>query len=218
MWPDPGDDLEPILEKARAGDRDARNALAAATAAELRAFVDRSMGERLRRQISAEDICQDAFVQALDAIHALNPDATQADFLKLLLRNARWIVIDRGRYSRRFAGESVSPARSDAIAQPIGSDTRAGEVTRADDMRWMHALIERLDPRFGTVIAGRLAGKGFSEIAAETGDSEANVRKRFQRAVAALKQFVTDRQLASNSTPSLEQEQRVHDGREDRRR
>lgn len=209
--------MEPILERARAGDRDARETLAAATAAELRAFVERSMGERLRRQISAEDICQDAFVQALDAIHALNPDATLADFLRLLLRNARWIVIDRGRYGRRFAGESVSPARSESVAQPVGSDTRAGEVTHADDVRWMHALIDRLDPRFGAVIAGRLAGKGFSEIAAETGDSEANVRKRFQRAVSALKQFVTDRQRAAESTESLEQKQRIHDGREDRR-
>lgn len=194
--------MDPLLERARAGDRTAWSELAVATSDELRKFVERGMGERLKRRVAPDDLCQEALLQALGAIPALRADATIDDFRRLLLRNANWVVMDRGRRDKKLVGESVSPVEPGAVAQGTSPETRAGPVTRADDLRWMHSLVARLDSRFGQVIAARLAGKDFPEIALELGASEANVRKRYQRAVAALKQIIDGREAVDDSRNS----------------
>lgn len=196
--------MDPLLERARAGDRGAWNELAAATASDLRAYLDRSMGERLRRTIALEDLCQDALMQALDAIPALRPDATLEDFRRLLLKNARWIVLDRGRRGGRFAGESVSPVEPGRVEADPPPESRGGAVTHADELRFLRAMIERLDPRYGRILARRMAGAGFAEIALELGETEANVRKRFQRAVTSLKQYVAARAPLDRDAPRSE--------------
>jgi RNA polymerase sigma factor (sigma-70 family) len=182
-------DVHPLLERAGEGDRAARAELVEQHSAELRRYVDRKMGSQLRRHVTADDICQDALMQAFGAIPALRAEATLDDFRRVLLKNAHWILLDRGRGGRRFAGESAAPASLGALGAS-GAHSRSGAVTRGDDLRLVNALIERLGPKYGAVVSGRLAGKEFAEIAAELGETEMNVRKRHQRAVAMLKERV----------------------------
>lgn len=187
--------MDVLLEAARAGDPAARDRLAALVAPELRGFTDRHMGARLKRHLSISDVCQDVIVQALDALPALRPEATLDDFRRVLFQRARWLLLDRGRGAQRHAGESVAP---DADS-PQEQGTRTGLVTRGDELRHLRALVERLDPRYGDVIALRIEGRRFAEIAVAQNDTESNVRKRYQRAVAALRHQLEVRQRVSRA-------------------
>jgi RNA polymerase sigma factor (sigma-70 family) len=182
--------MEPadLIAAARNGEPGALDRLVAHCERDLESYIDRHLGARLRRRHDVADIRQEATMAAVAALGVLPAAATVDDFRRMLLRNARWILAGRGRRKDRVEGESAAPTPPSQLAVAPG-DTRSGSITRADELAWMHRLVDRLDPRYAAVIELRLEGLPFAEVARRLDESEENVKKRFQRAVVALRRY-----------------------------
>lgn len=177
--------MDALLQRALAGDEDARRDLVQTNAGGLRRYLERRMGSRLRRTASAADLQQEVFLRVFAALSALPADATQRTFRRWLFRHANWVLASHGLAARGEVGESaVGPG----TAEPpmAAADTTTGEVTRADQVVWLHALLDRLEPKYREVVRMRAAGQSFAAIAARLGVEEATVRQRFSRVVRAL--------------------------------
>ncbi len=177
--------MDALLQRALAGDEDARRDLVQTNAAGLRRYLERRMGSRLRRTASAADLQQEVFLRVFAALPALPADATQRTFRRWLFRHANWVLANHGLAARNEVGESAAAAGA-AEAHADSADTSTGDVTRADQVSWLHALLDRLEPKYREVVRMRAAGQSFAAIAARLGVEEATVRQRFSRVVRAL--------------------------------
>ena len=87
-------DAEELLERARAGDREAFDQLAAQYRGDLLAFSKARLGPSVRRQLEPEDVAQDALLkafQALDRFEWREPDSFRrwlCGIVEHLIRNA----------------------------------------------------------------------------------------------------------------------------------
>ncbi len=66
-------------------------------------------------------------------------------------------------------------------------------MTRADQVRWLTALCDRLTPAYREVVQRRLAGQAFGQIATELETPIETVRKRFYRAYSELQRTIAAR-------------------------
>ncbi len=146
----------------------------------IRAFADRNMGPRLRRVVTLDDVCQEVFARVFASF--ANDDLGDVpieSFRARLFQHAKWVLASRGRTAHDFRGESAAGDGLGGIADfPEHTD---GAVTRADQVRWLHALVEHLDADHGDVVKYRLAGMSYQEIAIRLGVAETTVRKRYSR-------------------------------------
>lgn len=175
------------IERACEGSAAAREALVAHFTPVLRRFVKRRLGTRLRRFVGVEDLEQEIFVNALDALSRLRPGAGHEDFRKLLFQHANWVLLRQGGRAGRFTPQSHGVSGS-----AEGYDVRApslstGEVTRADLRRWVDERIAQLDEKYAVVVRLYLDNKSFAEIGTSLEISEDAVRKRFLRASQKLR-------------------------------
>lgn len=176
------------------GEAAAQSALIERHKADLRRYVDRRMGNRLTRNLSSADICQDVFLRVFRSLHDLPEDATEELFRARLFRNARWVIANHISQVTRIQGES-------AIGEPANPpDPRSlrvdGSVTTDDESRWLGALIDRLGPTYGELIRMRMQGLPFAQIAERCGATEATVRQRFSRALRELRTLTDNAQAA----------------------
>lgn len=171
-----------MIRRARDGCLSAREELLHLCTPELSRFVSRSMGTRLRRASSVEDICQDTFLRALRALDALPPGSGYDDFRGVLYQHAKWVLVRKGRQAGGFRGESAGEFTG-PLAAP---QTAEGQVTRADERALLDAAVARLEPQQARVVRLRLDGLSFAEIARATATPESALRKRFMRASKAL--------------------------------
>lgn len=175
--------MDPLLERASSGDRAARDELMRRFEVELKTYTTQRLGLKLRRQWSVADVCQEVFLQVFRGLDTLPADASLDTFKGRLFQNAIWMIDRMARRGARFAGESAGNDLERAA-------DASGGVTRTDELEWLKALAERLRDPYRSVLVRRLAGRGFAEIAAELGDSEAAVRKRYVRAFRMLREIV----------------------------
>ena len=179
------------MQAARAGDRAARNALYERFEPRLRAYLARRVGKKLTRAVSVSDLCQDTFLQVLDALRVLPEDATLDDFQGLLFRHAQWIVGKQAEKHGGFRGESTPGAAVDPVAPPNDGRSK-GEVTRLDELEWLRALVGTLPEDQAAVVRLRLDGRTFAEIARELGIRADGARQRYLRGSLALRRRVEE--------------------------
>jgi RNA polymerase sigma factor (sigma-70 family) len=185
------------IADARAGSREARDALIQRFQKLVLHYLRKRMGDRLKRFSSEEDLLQEVLMRGVQALEKMPDGARPADFRGVLLQHARWVLLERGRQSGDFLGESIvirhDPDGCRSGSQPEvvdGAATWTGLVAQADQDRWLRALVLRLDEKHASVVQLYLDGRSYGEIAQELGISEANARKRLQRAARSLGQRV----------------------------
>ena len=174
--------MDPLLEQAARNEGDARDQLVRQFSDRLRLFIERDLGARVRREVSGSDLVQDVFLEVFRSLHSMPEGSTLETFWGRLRRNASWIIARRAKRSADFGNVQR--------ADPAAEEETTGEVTRGDELRMLRELIARLDPKYGDVVRLRLEGKRFAEIGTQLHEREDTVRKRFERAYAALERLV----------------------------
>lgn len=177
--------MDPLLQRACAGDQAAWRQLVEQNSAALRRYLDRRMGTRMRRAYSASDLGQEVFTRLFQALPSAPDDATERTFRRWLYRHADWVLANRGHAARRHFGESVAGGSGGDAVDP-GQQRTDGEVTQRDQIAWARALLDRLPRKYGDVVRLRLDGLSFAEIGAALGLEEATVRQRFSRVLRTL--------------------------------
>ncbi|OUU23203.1 MAG: hypothetical protein CBC13_06290 [Planctomycetia bacterium TMED53] len=182
-------DFSATLRSAIRGDSSARSHLFSLVQPKIQMYLEQQSGLSLRRKIQVDDMCQDVFLRALRVLENLPETASTQDFINLVLKNAQWTILDAVKKNENFKGESNVPGG--LVSIPIDPDVVGGEalVIEREESEWLHALIERLDEIYASVLWLKLDGLETAEIADRLSITPAVVRKRYQRAIEALRQI-----------------------------
>jgi RNA polymerase sigma-70 factor (ECF subfamily) len=192
-----------LIERARAGDREALNALLARHRARLRRMVEIRLDTRLQARLDASDVVQEAYVEVAERLEEYLRDPKLPLFLWLrLVVGERLMRLHRHHLGAqmRDAGREVSlyrgalPAASSAAlaAQLLGRHTSPTQaVVRAERILRVQEALNTLDPLDREILSLR----HFEELtAAETaqvlGIEESAAAKRYFRALKRLKEVL----------------------------
>lgn len=181
--------MDPILRRAFSGSVRAQAELVSRYANELRAFVESKTGPKVRRNLSISDLCQETFMKVFRAsLETIPEGATLEAFRGRLFQNALWIIQKQARRHDHYLGESSCPKSPDEV---VGGQKREdGNVTRADELSWVFGLSDRIGTKYGSTVRLRAQGKDFWEVARVLGITEQAARKRYERAVRAIRACV----------------------------
>jgi RNA polymerase sigma-70 factor (ECF subfamily) len=192
-----------LIERARAGDREALSALLTRHRDRLRRMVEMRLDTRLQARLDASDVVQEAFVEVVERLEEYLRDPKLPLFLWLrLVVGERLMKLHRHHLGTqmRDAGREVSlfcgalPAASSAAlaAQLLGKHTSPTQAAlRAERILRVQEALNTLDPVDREVLALR----HFEELtAAETaqvlGIAESAAAKRYFRALRRLKEVL----------------------------
>jgi len=173
-----------LLQRAAAGDSAAQQDLVDNNAKSLRRYLDRHMGIRMQRAVSAADLSQEVFTRVFQALASMPEDATARTFRRWLYRHANWVLSNHGNRAGRHVGESVAGSGYEHET-PQASQ---GEVTLRDEVVWLQELISRLEPKYADVVRLRLQSKSFAEIAEQLQINEDTARQRHARVLRILRE------------------------------
>src|SRR5215470_9565401 len=194
-----------LIERARAGDRDAVNEIFARYRDRLQRMVDLRLDRRLQARIDASDVIQEAYVDVVSRLDEYLRDPRVPLFLWLrLVVGDRLTKLHRHHLGTqmRDANLEVSlyrgalPAASSAAlaAQLLGKHTSPTEAAvRAERILRVQEALNTLDPMDREILSLR----HFEELtAAETaqvlGIEEAAAAKRYFRALKRLQQVLVN--------------------------
>jgi RNA polymerase sigma-70 factor (ECF subfamily) len=189
-----------LIERARAGDRQALDALLARHRDRLRRMVEVRLDTRLRARLDASDVVQDAYVEVVERLDEYLRDPKLPLFLWLrLVVGERLLKLHRHHLGTqmRDAGREVSlylgslPAASSAAlaAQLLGRQTSPTQAAvRAERMLRVQKALNALDPMDREVLSLRhFEEMTLAETALSLGIAEAAAAKRYVRALKRLK-------------------------------
>jgi RNA polymerase sigma-70 factor (ECF subfamily) len=192
-----------LVERARAGDADALNALFSRHRQRLRHMVEMRLDWRLQARIDASDVIQEAFLQAAARLDEYLHNPTLPLFLWLrLVVGERLSKLHRHHLGAqmRDAGREVSlyrealPAASSAAlaAQLLGKHTSPSQaVQRAERILRLQEALNALDPIDREVLSLRhFEELSRAETAQVLGIEEAAAAKRYVRALKRLKELL----------------------------
>jgi RNA polymerase sigma-70 factor (ECF subfamily) len=191
---------EELLERARAGDRDAFGELLRRCHNDIRVLAENLIGTTLRTRLDPSDLVQDAYLEAhrdFPRFTGSTERALLAWLRRILARN----VVDHARH--RQAGirnqgrqvslesllEQASLSLQDALAAPATSpSSAAARGERA--LRLAEALAGLPRDYREVIILRNLEGLRFQEVAARMGRSAGAVRMLWARALERLSEAV----------------------------
>jgi RNA polymerase sigma factor (sigma-70 family) len=185
-----------LLDRARDGDGDAREALWTRHAAELRAWVRRRLGRGLRAREGSLDLAQSVCRQALEDFDGFRPLGGEG-FKRWLLVRASHKIKDRARYWARDRRDGererpladrdpasreehregaledwLTPSRDAAAREEVERVRRAFDELPADQRR--------------VILLARIDGLAHEEIARRLGRTPLATRSLLSRALARL--------------------------------
>lgn len=196
------DDSDDLLARAQQGDQAALAELFTRHREKLRRMVIFRLDERLAGRVSASDVLQEAYIDALRRIHHYfdKPQQSFLGWLRLIVRQRlvevhRQHLAEKRDVSREHpldhplqAGED-SFAIAAAIAGQLSSPSQA--VRRHEHQRLIQQALEQMDPLDREVLALRhFEELSNSETAAVLGIEPPAASKRYVRALARLKQII----------------------------
>ena len=195
-----------LVEQAQVGDRDALNQLCNRYLQRVFSAVRIRLGAKLRRKVESCDIVQSVMMEAVRGIDRFE-FRTEGAFLNYLNRLVENRIRDRADHwaaQKRNPDREVSVdgARSQdaAIALDIPEDSGALTPSRVLSLKEdlsrletaMDLLAEKSTEYRDLVVAVKIEGRTYREIAEETGTSEDAVRMRLKRATVALANIYSD--------------------------
>jgi RNA polymerase sigma-70 factor (ECF subfamily) len=194
-----------LVEQARAGDTVARNALFEHFRDRLRRMVEIRLDRRLQARIDADDVVQEAFLEAITRLEEYLREPTIPLFLWLrFLVGMRLMQLHRHHLGAqmRDAGREVSlyrgalPEASSAAlaAQLLGKETSPTQaVVRAERALRLQEALNALDPLDREILSLRhFEQLSRAEAAQVLGVEEATAAKRYFRALKRLKETLAD--------------------------
>ncbi len=189
-----------LLEQARAGDKEALNALFARHRPRLRRMVDLRLDRRLQARIDASDVIQEAHVEVVTRLNEYLNEPSYPLFLWLrLIVGERLLKLHRHHLGTqmRDAGLEVSiyrgalPEASSAAlaAQLLGKHTSPTQAAvRAERMLRLQEALNTLDATDREVLSLRhFEELSLAETALSLGIEESAAAKRYIRALKRLK-------------------------------
>jgi RNA polymerase sigma-70 factor (ECF subfamily) len=192
-----------LIERARAGDREALEALLARHRDRLRRMVEIRLDTRLQARLDASDVVQDAYVEVAQRLDEYLRDPKLPLFLWLrLVVGERLLKLHRHHLGTqmRDAGREVSlfrgalPAASSAAlaAQLLGKHTSPTQaVVRAERILRLQEALNTLDPVDREILSLRHFEELTAAEAAEVlGITESAAAKRYFRALKRLKEIL----------------------------
>jgi RNA polymerase sigma factor (sigma-70 family) len=195
------DEEQLLIAAVKAGQGEAWNLLVLRYQDQLRRYLERGAGARLSRFITVEDLMQQVYARGMAAVSKLKEGARPDEFKALLLQHASWVLLNAGRGSSNFRGDSVM-ARGQPDGgepsedhEPISPEPESmGPVTLRDHNLWLRRLVSRLDHKYSSVLELYLDGRSFPEIASQLSITESSARKRFLRAARQAKEMTREEQ------------------------
>jgi RNA polymerase sigma-70 factor, ECF subfamily len=200
--PDECDDIPELLGRL---ERDGPQALGAEFSRHrdrLRRMVEFRLDVRLRGRVSASDVLQEAYIDALQRLPHFQADPAVPFFIWLrAVTVQRLIDVHRQHLGAkaRDAGKEVRLGRDDSIAASsekmaaiIGDGTSPSQAAqRAETMEQLREAIDRLDPIDREVLALRhFEELSNQEVAALLRIQSAAASKRYVRALERLKEVL----------------------------
>jgi RNA polymerase sigma-70 factor (ECF subfamily) len=194
-----------LIDRVRAGDVDALNALFTRHRERLRRMVDIRMDRRLQARFDASDVLQEAYLEVIQRLDEYVRDPKLPLFLWLrLVVGQRLMTLHRRHLGaqQRDAGREVSlfrealPAASSAAlaAQLMGKFTSPTQAAmRAERMLRLQEALNTLDPIDREVLSLRHFEELTRTEAAQVLDiTEAATAKRYVRAMKRLTNLLAD--------------------------
>jgi len=192
-----------LIERARAGDRAALNALLARHRDRLRRMVEIRLDTRLQARLDASDVVQDAYVDVAGRLDEYLRDPKLPLFLWLrlvvgerLLRLHRYHLgaqmRDAGREVALFRGALPAASSAALAAQLLGRFTSPTQaVVRAERILRVQEALNTLDPIDREVLSLRhFEELTAAEAAQVLGIAESAAAKRYFRALKRLKEVL----------------------------
>lgn len=183
-------EFQQILERAKAGDPDAADALLRAHLEPLQAFVRLRTGGALRARESCSDLVQSACREALDDLSHVEFDdegAFRAWLCTVALNKVRGRAAHFAAAKRDAARELPADECTSLLDAYRTVFTPSQEAAAREEVERLEAAVDRLsDDDRELVLQLRLLGRSHRDVAAELGKSEVAVRKALSRALARL--------------------------------
>lgn len=190
------DPVQEVIERAVAGDREARNDLLQKHLPTLRAFIRMNLGQGIRSRESSMDLVNSVCCEALLSISRFEYRGPNS-FRNWLLRQAENKIRDKGRYwmrerrtARREAG-SVLNLLNQSDGGALGSlesfTTPSRHAAAREELERAEAAFAELPPDYREVIVlSRVLGLSHAQVAKEMGRTPAATRTLLSRALARM--------------------------------
>ena len=169
-----------LVERARAGDVDARGELVARYVDDVYALVARVLGER----DLAQDAAQDAFVNALGALHRFRGEASfRTWILRIALNSARSLA------RRRTRRREVALAAAEDL--PGAAEDPARRAVLASEGERVRTALETLPEKQRLSVSLRVyRDLSCAEIAQIIGSTEGAVRVNYHLGIKRLREML----------------------------
>ena len=198
------DDIDGLVRSLRGGEVSALGSLFSAHRDRLRRMVEFRLDARLRGRVSASDVLQEAYIDALKRVphYQANPDVPFFIWLRTvtiqrLIEVHRQHLGARARNAARevaIGGHEGIEASSEKMAEFVGDFTSPSQAAqRGEVMARLRETLDRLDPTDREVLALRhFEELSNLEVAALLGIQPAAASKRYVRALERLKAIMEE--------------------------
>jgi RNA polymerase sigma-70 factor (ECF subfamily) len=194
-----------LIEQARCGDAAARNTLFERYRDRLRRMIELRLDRRLQTRIDADDVLQEAFLEATQRLDDYLREPAQPFFLWLrFLVGMRLMQLHRhhlgaqmrdvGREISIYRGALPEASSAALAAQLLGKETSPTQaVVRAERTLRLQEALNSLDPLDREILSLRhFEHLSRSEAAQVLGIEEGAAAKRYFRALKRLKEVLAE--------------------------
>ena len=176
-----------LLERAKAGDADALSQALERNRRRLTVLVHFKLGPRARQLSDAEDVVQEVYLRAFQAIPRFTSESP-GSLLRWLSAIANHVIVDRARYLGREkrAGEEV-PFRSPSNPlgpEPFDTGTPSRLLAQQEAVARLLRRLEALHEEYRrAILMAKIEGLSTAEMAEQLGKSREAVALLVYRAV-----------------------------------
>ncbi|MBI4584723.1 MAG: RNA polymerase sigma factor [Planctomycetes bacterium] len=179
------EDTESLLDRAKAGDRGAFDALCREHAERLESFVRARLGPGLRGKVEPEDVVQETLLRAFQSIGAFRggDDRSLASWLLSIAEHLIWNASQK-----RSFREGVLP-----LDLTSGAATPSQGLRREERLERLKASLSSLKPeQRQAILLAKIDGLPAKEIARRLGRSEDAVKQLLSRGLRQLRRRFGD--------------------------
>ncbi len=197
-----------LLQRVRGGDRESLNELYSRYQLQVRAVVRSRLGPELRRKLDSGDIAQDALLASLKSVQSFD-QTSEGAFLNWLAKIVENRIRDHLDYFRAEKRDHrlerpIEGQRSAESAAPHDLPEKSGPPTPSkimvvrEDLGRLEKAMNRLpEESRNVIVAVKIEGRTYDEIAKTLGKTPDAVRMQVNRDLRALQNTLSALEVAS---------------------